>query len=431
MMLPRIGIIAGNGVDAVAWRERTRLPSNYDWRSIESSSTVSPLDMSGLVWLWKPSLLAEHGNAERAGLELWVRSILCHRENHLIPIVLVAVDPFETLDVEVRKQATAWLKTVQTMLTRAYEEELQGWVPEALTDPSRIMLQADHPESGQHLSEVISRLRTTVILWQTRIRRQAERCLAVGVMLMVVYVVLLLMTIPWKPTETVRARTANPLSWSRSDWQYHLNDNRQLLQAIQGRSFDKLTPTEQSRFTEHLRWLPISLDWLLQKRSTREVIKLRAQVTEMLSTMEGMIETWTTTPAISLMEKTALQSMSRQLLDGVFEPRPPLTILHQAAQRFWLNERAITVQLLRGILTQKSALSIKLAEVNSTVQRSIEQAENCRVHAPELKNAWIQELNASQAWLERLLAKPTESITIEELRKEDTPTLLREAAKTE
>jgi len=431
MMLPRIGIIAGHGIDAAAWRKHTQLPEAYDWRIIETTSTVSPHDLSGFVWLWKPSLPVEQQNAERAGLKEWVRSILGHRANHLIPIVVAAVEPLSDLNDETREQALGWLKSVQTMLKKTYHQELQGWVPAALTDQSRVMLQADRPHLGQHLADAITRLRTTIVLWQTRIRRQAERCLAVGLVLIGLYVTLLLMTIPWKPREQVTARTMNPVSWTHNEWNYHLKDCRNLLQSVEGRPFEKLTPAEQARFTEHLRWLPISLDWLQQKRSTREVIRLRGQVSELLSTMEGLIDIWTTTPAASLVEQAALQVTSRQLLDGVFEPRPPPTTLHQAAKRHWVNERAITVQLLRGILSQKAPLPIRLAEVNTAVQKCIEQAESCRVHAPELKNAWLQELNTSQAWLEKLLAKPAASIIIEELRKDDTPTLIRAAAKTE
>ncbi|MFT3883513.1 MAG: hypothetical protein QM703_28160 [Gemmatales bacterium] len=431
MMLPRIGIIAGHGVDAAVWREHTQLPATYDWRIIETTSSVSPHDLSGFVWLWKPSLPVEQHNAERVGLQEWVRSILGHRENHLIPIVLAAVEPLSELNEEAKEQALGWLKSVQAMLKKTYHKELQGWVPAALTDQSRVMLQADRPDSGQHLADAITRLRTTIVHWQARIRRQAERCLAVGLMLIGLYVTLLLMTIPWKPREQVTARTMNPVSWTHQEWNYHLKDCRNLLTSVEGRPFEKLTPAEQARFTEHLRWLPISLDWLQQKRATREVIRLRSQVSELLSVMEGMVEAWTTTPAASLVEQVALQATSRQLLDGVFEPRPPPTTLHQAAKRYWVNERAITVQLLKGILSQKTALPIRLAEVNTALLKSIEQAESCRVHAPELKNAWLQELNTSQAWLEKLLAKPAVSISIEELRKEDTPTLLREAAKVE
>jgi hypothetical protein len=431
MMLPRIGVIAGHGVESATWRDHTQLPVDYDWRIIETTSTVSPHDLSGFVWLWKPSLPAEQYDAERAGLQEWVCSILGHRENQLIPIVLAAVEPLHELNDEAKEQALGWLKSVQAMLKKTYHQQLQGWVPTALTDQSRVMLQADRPDSGQHLADAITRLRTTIVLWQGRIRRQAERCLAVGLVLIGLYVTLLLMTIPWKPREQVIARTMNPVSWTHNEWNYHLKDCHKLLQSVEGRPFEKLTPAEQARFTEHLRWLPISLDWLQQKRSTREVIRLRGQVSELLSTMEGLIDAWTTTPATSLVEQAALQATSRQLLDGVFEPRPPPTTLHQAAQRYWVNERAITVQILKGILSQETSLLVRLAEVRVTLQKGILKTEYYRVHAPELKNAWLQELNTSQAWLEKLLAKPAASITIEELRKEDTPTLLREAAKVE
>jgi len=149
------------------------------------------------------------------------------------------------------------------------------------------------------------------------------------------------------------------------------------------------------------------------------------------NTLEGLVDTWTSTPTTSLVQLTALQSTSRQLLDGVFEPRPPPTTLHQAARRYWLNERSTTVQMLKGIFAQKTPMTVKLAEMKTTLQKCIEQAESCRVHAPELKNAWLQELNTSLDWVEKLLAKPTESITLEECRKETTPSLIREAAKTE
>jgi len=431
MMMPKIGLIAGHGVDAAAWREHTSLPEAFDWRIITTGSEISPLDLSGLVWLWKPSQPAEQLAAERASLEQWVHSILRHRVNNLIPMVVAAVEPLNELDVDTREQALAWLKTVQKMLRKTYRKELQGWVPAALTDNSRIMLQADRPDSGHHLGETLARLRTTIVLWQARIRQQAERCLAVGVVLIALYVTLLLVTFPWKQHEQARTLPVAPQAWSHSDWQYHLKDCKQLVESIQGRPFEKLTPAEQLRFTEHLRWLPIALDWLQQKKSTREVIRLRAQVSELLSTLEGLVDTWTSVPTTSLVEQTALQSTSRQLLDGVFEPRPPPTILHQAAKRYWLNERSTTVQLLKGVFAQKSSMAVRLAEIKTTLQKSIEQADSCRVHAPELKTAWLQELNTSLDWVEKLLAKPAEAITLEECRKETTPSLIREAAKAE
>ena len=116
MMMPKIGLIAGHGVDAAAWREHTSLPEAFDWRIIQTGSEISPLDLSGLVWLWKPSQPAEQLNAERASLEQWVYSILRHRVNNLIPMVMAAVEPLNELDVDIREQALAWLKTVQKML---------------------------------------------------------------------------------------------------------------------------------------------------------------------------------------------------------------------------------------------------------------------------------------------------------------------------
>lgn len=431
MMLPRIGIIAGHGVDAAAWREHIQLPAAYDWRIIESTSSVSPHDLSGFVWLWKPSLPVEQYDAERAGLQEWVRSILGHRENHLIPIVVAAVEPLHELNDEAKEQALGWLKSVQEMLKKTYHQELQGWVPTALTDQSRVMLQADRPDSGQHLADAITRLRTTIVLWQTRIRRQAECCLAIGIVLVILYFAMLFMTFPWTNRKQVRTRSNDMLSWTHQEWNYHLQDGRLLIESVQGRTFENLPAAEQTRFIEHLRWLPIALDWLKQKRSTREVIKLRSQATELLSAMESLVDIWTTRPVNSMVDLAALQANTRQLLDGAFDPRPPPTTLHQAAQRYWLNERTIFVKTLHGILAQQGPLPVKLAEANTTLQKSMAQAEACRVHAPEIKNAWLQELNTSHAWLEKLLAKPAESITIEELRKEDAPTLLREAAKIE
>src|SRR5260221_9468096 len=114
-MMPNIGLIAGNGVDAATCLEPTSLPEAFDWRIISTGSEISPLDLSGLVWLWKPSQPAEQLSAERASLEQWVHSILRHRVNNLIPMVVAAVEPLSELDNDTREQSLAWLKTVQKM----------------------------------------------------------------------------------------------------------------------------------------------------------------------------------------------------------------------------------------------------------------------------------------------------------------------------
>lgn len=425
--LPRIGLIAGHGVDVAAWISKVRLPPTMNWRIIQNTNDVSPLDLEGLVWLWKPGIATELLPTERECLERWCRSIVVSRKNELIPIIVVSVDSLQSLDEESKEQSIRWLKSVHQMISRVYRRELKSWVPASMVDASRITMQVHSAESGQRLVDMLQRQRTSVALWHRQIRRQGEHCLAVGLVLVVLYFTLLLFTVPWMGSAKPKIRPTDPMAWARSDWQYHIKDCQQLLLAIQGRSLDKLSPAEQLRFNEHLRWLPISYDLLQQKRPTREVIRLRSQVEQLLQQMEGLVKEYCQTQPTNLTEQVAQKTIMGQLLDGVFEPRRPPTLLHDAAQRYWLSERAVTLLILSGMMEEPRTSPIAWPVILTFLKKRIEEAEDCRVHAPELKTAWLQELNAAQNWVEAALAK-SPSITLDEVRQETTPNLLREAA---
>lgn len=425
MSLPRIALIAGHGVDAQAWLKQVELPATFDWQIISGDSVVNIHDLSGLIWLWQPRTDAALLRSEKDSLTQWCRSIVRSRQNNLMPIMVCATDTLLNLDEESKTICMKWLKSVHFMIRNTYRHLLRGWVPAALVDASRITLQASTPESGQHLVELLQRLMTTTTLWKQRIERQAERCLAVGLVLVAVYVAILLITFPWTPRQPQEKRLSEPVSWSRTEWQYHIKDCQQLMQALGGRTFDKLSPTEQQRFTEHLRWLPISHDLLMQMRSTKEVIRTRGQVHELLQQMEALVDAWTASTPVAVLDQVAQQAVTRQLLDGVFEPRQPPTMLHQVARRYWLGERTATVNSIKAIWAQNIPLQQKLTEMAASLKERTAQTENCRVHAPELKTAWLQELSAMQSWLESAITMPA-TITPEELKKETTPGLLRE-----
>lgn len=423
---PRVGLLAGHSVDAVAWCEQVHLPEIYRWQILKQGNEVSLLDLDAWVWLWNPALPVEQLAADKSCIKQWVQSTLRTRQNRLIPMLIVATAPIPGQDQETPPPALEWLQSTAAMLKQGYHQELKGWMPKGLTDYSAITLQAVNAEDGKTLCERLGKLQAGITHWTGRIQRQAERCLAVGLVLTVIYLTLLLITIPWKASEPKPPKPADPLNWSRSDWQYHLTDCRQLLDSMQGRSFEKLTVPEQQRFTEHLRWLPISHDLLEQRRPTKEVLKLRGQVDTLLSQMEQLVDSWTKTPATSPVEQAAQQSLTQQLLESVFEPRRPPTVLHQAAQRYWLGERAMTLHQVKETLAQPRPLQIKLAEVLLLLRGKLTQAENSRVHAPELKTAWLQELSASITWIEQAQAQAG-GVKAEALQSESTPTLLREA----
>jgi hypothetical protein len=234
-------------------------------------------------------------------------------------------------------------------------------------------------------------------------------------MLAAAYFTLLFTTMYWKPAKVDR-HSADPLAWVKADWQYHLQDAEQLLSRIGKRGLADLTAPELQQFNEHLRWLPVSLDLLKQRRPTKETLQLRAGVEQLLSSMEILVTTWTSTPATFLLELTAQQLRAQQLLDGVFEPRPPPTALHQAAQRYWLQERQLTMLQLKSISPQTGGGLL------SILQQRLTSCDNARIHAPELKAAWLQELTTTLQWIEKTLAQPDKKWSDESL-----PALLKES----
>jgi hypothetical protein len=235
------------------------------------------------------------------------------------------------------------------------------------------------------------------------------------------------MTIPWVPgKQSQQQPAANPLVWSQLDWQWHLSDCEKLIATLQQRSFDQLTAAEQERFLEHLRWLPVSLDLLAQRRPTREVVRLRKQVQDLLQQMEARLQTWADQPAESLLEQTARQKLLHQLLDQVFEPRKPPTVIHQAAQKYWKGERQLTLLMLQHMASSQQSFNQTLVMWLAWLKEKVPQVEKCRVHAPELKTAWLVELESTINWLEETLSKK-EPVSMKLMMLESTPAMLREA----
>lgn len=423
----RIGLLAGHGVDGPAWMHQQPLPESFQWQYIQSADDISLIDLDSLVWLWDPTQPDDALAADAKAFLQWSSATLRVRQNRLIPILLVSTRKFEQLDHDAEQRAWQWQQTLLGKLKHACEHELKSWIPSALVDPSRVALQMAKPNEGARLTDYITRLRTTITLWQQRIHRQAERCLVAGLLMVGTCLVLLLTTIPWVPGKQLQQQpAANPLVWSQHDWQWHLTDCEKLIASLQQRSFDQLTAAEQERFLEHLRWLPVSQDLLSQRRPTREVVRLRKQVQELLQQMESRVQTWADQPAVSLVEQTARQNLLHQLLDQVFEPRKPPTVIHQAAQKYWKGERQLTLLMLREMASKDQKLEQTLGLWLAWLKEKVPQVEQCRVHAPELKTAWLVELESTIIWLEKTLAKK-EPVSKEQMQLDSTPALLREA----
>ena len=427
MSLPRIAVVAGHGVDPAAWLAQAQLPPAYDWHVVLDTSKVDIEQLAGVLWLWQPHVAQELLQAERESLLAWCRNVIRRRQNELLPFMVVATHPLDQLPEEERLIALQWLKTTVFLIKQVYRHELKGWTPASLIDPSRLTLQVNNPDAGRHLADLFQRQNAGIKVWKLRVRRRAERCLAVGIILVAAYLVILLATIPWTPSTPTINRQAVPVSWSRAEWQYHITDCRQLLQSLNGRSFEKLSPAEQQRFTEHLRWLPISNDVLQQKRPTSEVVRLRQQVHDLLQQMETLVNAWTSAAPASPVDAAVQLANARQLLDGVFEPRQPPTVLHQAARRYWVGERAATVQALQLHWQNQQPLPQKLHLLAGAIRERTQHADSCRVHAPELKTAWLAELSTSIAWLESRLA--TTTTAIDPTKEDALPSLLREVMK--
>ncbi len=173
-----------------------------------------------------------------------------------------------------------------------------------------------------------------------------------------------------------------------------------MLSQMGNKSLQELTAPELQRFNQHLRWLPVSLDMLKQRRPTRELLYYRASVEEVLQSMEKIITDWTQNRTKTPLEWTAEQLLLAQVLDSVFEPRPAPTAIHLAAQRYWLQERQLTVLLLKSSPATSPGALLSLLQ-----QRKI-ACDNVRVHAPELKEAWEQELSMNIQVLENMVAQP-------------------------
>ncbi len=414
MMAPRrLGIVASPGMDVQRWLKDCQLSQQFtvDWKQLALPSEVDH-QLDGLVWLWAPSHTEEE---QRLQSKRWQQYLTAmnQRCRQVLPIIIVTTE--ELLNDDTGQGARDELKQLVKQLRKSYQRDRQGWVPAELVDRARITMHVNDAAGGERLLSQMNLLMQSQTRWQEKSQRQAERCLAVGVLLAAAYFTLLFTTMYWKPAKVDR-RSADPLAWVKADWQYHLQDAQQMLFSIGKRGLAELTAPELQRFNEHLRWLPVSLDLLKQRRPTKETLQLRAGVEQLLSSMESLVTTWTSTPAISLLELTAQQLRAQQLLDGVFEPRPPPTALHQAAQRYWLQERRLTMLQLKSASPQTGG------GILSILQQRLTSCDNARIHAPELKAAWLQELTSTLQWIEKTIAQPDKKWSDESL-----PTLLKES----
>jgi hypothetical protein len=409
MTSPRWGILAGHGVDAQAWRQAALLPEGPRWISLQQQSEISLIDLDGLVWLWQPRLSEEQRADEQKHFLRWAQALVKARQNRLVPIILVAVEPVSTLPEDHRHDAMHWLAETNQQLRHIYQRELQGWAPPALVDISRVTLETSGSEAGRRVTDAMERLSTTIILWQRQTHRRAAQCLAAALLLTGLYLSMLISTLFWKGSPVKADQRRDVVRWSPTEWQYHTSDCRQLLEQLQGRGYEQLSVPEQQRFTEHLRWLPISNDVLEQRRPTKEIQRWRSEVQGLLTQMETQLEKWLPEPAGSVTERVAQQTRARHLLEGVFEPRRPPTVLHRQAARYWQGERSLLVEQLRAIhLASTERAAARYAMLNQLKER-LSVVEQCRVHSPELQTALLQEIQSSIAWLEALLAKPESS----------------------
>lgn len=403
--IPRWGILAGQSVDGDTWMQNAALPAGPRWITLQQPGDYSLIDLDGLAWLWQPRQNEEQLQQERLLFLPWARALIQARQNHLAPIILVAVEPLNELPEDDRQRAIEWLQGTTQQLKQLYRRELSGWVPAGLVDVSRITLQANGPEAGQRVADALSRLGTTVSLWKQKVHRQAERCLAAGLVLTLLYLSMLISTIFWKGKPAGTQRNQELVRWSPAEWQQHVSDCKLLLKQLHNRGYEQVSVEEQQRFNEHLRWLPISLDVLEQRRPTKEVQRWRNEVQTLLTQMETQLESWTKTSASTVMDRVSEQTRARQLLEGVFEPRRPPTVLHRAAAQYWQGERALLLAQLQAIVQGGTSRATMDGSLLSVVKEKYARLEPCRVHAPEMQTALLQELQSCIAWLETSLAK--------------------------
>jgi hypothetical protein len=387
-MSQRLGIIAPSDIDVTAWLEQCQLSQQFsaEWKHLQTPAEADA-SLEGIVWLWNQTTSSQE---EQHRWQQYLSALA--RLPQAIPIIIVATG-------EVSTEGKEELKKLVSILRQRLMCDRQGWAPVEFVDRSRITLQVSDAAGGQRLLEQFTELQKSSSRWHEKSKQQAERCFTVGVILAAAYFSLLFTTMHWKPSRAMN-RSADPLAWVKADWEFHLSDAQQLLKTIGQRSLAELTVPEMQRFNEHLRWLPVSLDLLKQRRATKENLRFRTGVEQLLTTMESLVTNWTKTPQTNLLELTAEQLRVQQLLDGVFEPRQPPSVIHQATQRFWLQERALTLLQLKGLPNRSNGAML------SIVQQRLIACDNARIHAPELKAAWQQELTSVTQTLEKAVAQP-------------------------
>lgn len=403
----RLGIVARHHDEAKRWLAACELDKQFhiEWQLLHFPDDLRQR-LDGLVWLWQPTTSDEEAKAEKQRWGEHLRALHLHCDRPL-PVILVAPN-------EVTEESMPQLKVQAQSLRKSYLQRRQGWVPAELVDKSRITLQVTDATGGQRLLEQFTTLDRSLQRWLAQAQQQADRCLKVGIMLAAAYFTLLFSTMYWKPAKRDKA-SDDPLTWVRADWQYHMTNCQALLKRIGGRPWSVLTVEEQQQFNHHLRWLPVSFDLLKQRRATKETLHLRAGIEQLLIALEAQVTAWTATPGTTLLALTDEQLSLQQMLDGVFEPRPPPTAFHQAAKRFWLQERDLTLLQLKSVTPQTRG------GILSIVQQRLTAGENARVHAPELKAAWLQELTSTIQWIEKAMAQPDKKWSTDSL-----PALLKD-----
>ncbi|HMO34827.1 MAG TPA: hypothetical protein PKA06_02180, partial [Gemmatales bacterium] len=278
----RLGVVAKSVEQANHWLETCQLHQLSDWDyqtfvwPADTSATSLDTRLHGLIWLWEQVHSGEAEKEQERWRSFLAACLTCFPK--AVPIIIVASG-------DVTQAGKAQLREMVKQLRKAYVRSWHGWMPVEFADRSRITMQVKDAAGALRLLQHFSELKRDLQRWQEKAHVQAERCLTLGVLLTTVYLALLAATLFWKSTPSAD-RSSDPLVWVKKDWQYHLTDVRQMLSQMGNKSLQELTAPELQRFNQHLRWLPVSLDMLKQRRPTRELLYYRASVEEVLQSME-------------------------------------------------------------------------------------------------------------------------------------------------
>jgi len=433
---PLVGVIATAGIDADAWLRQSLLPETHAWR------LVDPLDLPRqvvmVVWLWNPDPTPEQ---RRTNLRLVVRChdrLLRQRGNRLVPSLFVA-SPVVTSEGE------TWRFEVQRLLRRFYTRRLKRMAPPALTDVHQITICDDSGRTGERIANQGRMLLMDITRWRGRMRRQAAGCLKAALTFTAAYVLVLLLSFPWNPSQREQPRPRPLLDWTWAQWRQHLDACRALLDRVGDRPWRALDRDTQASYTQYLRWLPVSFDLLGQRAANRQTERYQAEIQFLLSRMEEQVSQWIAldvrkslpppfrewlalSPALAnFVHWNAKQRLSEELLDYVFDPRPGPSELRRLAEQFWIDDRGYLQSLLHLALTRTNSPEEKLTAVVRILREQFKEREVSRVHAPNRKLAYLQELEQAIDWA-MALQRSRKAVTMEDFNALSAPSLIRGAA---